>query len=78
MTILCSFSFRANSWSGVEPDTSIMNSMFPERQRFRMDRSTVAPRLSELEMKQNCLVVMVMVRMVHSASGQRHFRDFVK
>ena len=42
----------------------MINSWLPERQRSNMPRSTVAPRLSVLEMKQNCLVViMVMVVM---------------
>ena len=40
-------------------NTSMMNSWSPDRQRSRMPRSTVAPRLSVLDMKQNCLFVTV-------------------
>ena len=42
----------------------MINSWFPDRQRSKMPRSTVAPRLSVLEMKQNCLVITTIRMMV--------------
>ena len=53
----------------MELDTSMINSIFPERQRLRMERSTVAPRLSEFEMKQNCLVWIVTIRICSRMVG---------
>ena len=39
----------------------MMNSWLPDRQRPKMPRSTVAPRLSELDMKQNFLIMVEMM-----------------
>ena len=41
-----------------------MNSWLPDRQRPKMPRSTVAPRLSELDMKQNFLIIVEMMVVV--------------
>ena len=41
----------------------MINSWFPDRQSSKMPRSTVAPRLSVLEMKQNCLVITMIMMM---------------
>ena len=42
----------------------MMNSWLPDRQRPKMPRSTVAPRLSELDMKQNFLIIVEMMVVV--------------
>ena len=42
----------------------MINSWFPDRQRSKMPRSTVAPRLSVLEMKQNCLMMIIIMMVV--------------